>query len=242
MNAYKAMPDFKRMYFLEEFENRDSFFKRISWLFPKRDKRYKLIERAYNDAKDAFRGVYRADKETRYFEHIRATALILIEYLRVKDHELIVAALLHDIVEDVPSWTTQRIENEYGEQVALLVDYLTKPDESNYSSKQKRNELYHARFRFAPREFFLIKLADRFHNLYTLWNCSKQKQERKVEETEKYYLPHAEKHLILYHEMEKQIEILREEEEDEGSENEIGVEDGDEEENITAIKTMELRS
>ena len=102
-----------RMEFLKAAENRETFFKRISYFFPTLDPRYKLIEKAYNAAKDAFRGVFRDDNETRYFEHIRAVTLILVDYLRVKNYEIIVAALLHDIVEDVPSWTIERVRAEF---------------------------------------------------------------------------------------------------------------------------------
>ncbi|MEK7642602.1 MAG: HD domain-containing protein [Patescibacteria group bacterium] len=196
------------MDFLKAAENRGTFFKRISCFFPTLDPRYKLIEKAYQIAKDAFRGIYRDDKETRYFEHIRAVTLILIDYLRVKDYEIIVAALLHDIVEDIESWTIERVRIEFGDKVALLVEYMTKPPEEDYGSKTERDILYHSRFRFAPREFFLIKLADRLHNTLTLWSCTEEKRRRKIEETVKYYLPYAEEHFILYHELVEAIEVL----------------------------------
>ncbi len=188
------------MEFLSAAENRASFFRRISHFFPRLDPRYKLIEKAYNYAKDAFREKYRDDGETRYFEHIRAVALILIDYLRVKDYRLIIAALLHDIVEDIPSWTIERVRMEFGEEVALLVEYMTKPS-GEYPNKKDRDAVYHSRFRSAPREFFLIKLADRLHNLLTLWACTEEKRKRKIEETRMYYMPYAEEHFILYHEL-----------------------------------------
>ncbi len=190
----------KRMRFLKAAENKQSFLKRIALIFPPLDPRYRLIEKAYNDAKDAFRGKMRDDNKTRYFEHIRAVTLIVIEYLRVRDYEVIIAALLHDIVEDNPNWTIERVEREYGSRVALLVQYLTKPF-SEYPDKEERELVYHSRFDAAPREFFLIKLADRLHNLYTLWSCTLEKRRRKIEETKQHYLPHAEKHFILYYEM-----------------------------------------
>lgn len=208
---------FERMSFLETFENRESFFNRIAALYPTLDPRYRRIEQAYNDAKDAFRDIYRDDEETRYFEHIRAVALIIIEYLRIKDPDIIVAALLHDIVEDIDSWTIQRVRDRYGDRVAFLVEYLTKPDKENFASKQERDDLYHSRFHSAPREFFLIKLPDRFHNLYTLWNCDVEKRKRKISETKQYYLPFAESQLILLHELEAQISILEEELESRGN-------------------------
>ncbi len=197
-----------KMEFLKAAENRETFFKRISYFFPKLDYRYKAIEKAYNSAKDAFRGTFRDDGETRYFEHIRAVTLIIIDYVRVKDYEVIVAALLHDIVEDVPSWTIDRVRAEFGDRVALLVDYMTKQPKEAYSSKEERDLAYHSRFCFAPREFFLIKLPDRLHNMLTLWNCTDEKKKRKIEETKRYYLPYAEEHFILYHELLEAIEAL----------------------------------
>lgn len=195
----------KRMKFLSSAENRESFFRRVALYYPTLDPRYRLIEKAYNDAKDAFRGVMRDDGETRYFEHIRAVALILLIYLRVRDHELIIAALLHDIVEDRAEWTIERVRQEYGERVALLVEYLTKPE--GYADREEQERAYHSHFESAPRDFFLIKLADRFHNIYTLWACSEEKRQRKIEETRRYYLPYAERHLILLHELEEALEL-----------------------------------
>lgn len=203
-----------RMEFLKAAENKESFFRRISYFYPTLDPRYQLIQRAYNDAKDAFRGLYRDDQETRYFEHIRVVTLILIDYLRVTDHEMIIAALLHDIVEDIPSWTIGRVRAEFGERVAFLVEYLTKPPKHEYTSKEERDRAYHSRFLFAPREFFLLKLADRFHNMITLWNCDGEKRKRKIEETRNHYLPHAEKHLILYHELLEAIRVIEKQEGD----------------------------
>lgn len=194
--------------FLEQVENRATFFKRVSCLFPTLDGRYKLIEKAYDDAKNAFRGVKR-EGGGRYFEHLRAVALILMEYLRVKDHELIIVALLHDIVEDCPEWTVERVSVEYGERVALLVEFMSKPNVEDFDGdKEARNHMYHSRFESAPREFFLIKLADRFHNLITLWKCTKEKKLRKIAETKEHYLPYAEKHLILLHEIEDALYAL----------------------------------
>lgn len=198
----------ERMAFLSAAENRDTFFRRISFLYPTLDPRYQSIEFAYDAAKDAFRGKYRDDNETRYFEHIRAVTLIVIDYLMVKDHEVIIAALLHDIVEDIPSWSVSRVKEMFGERVALLVEYLTKPPKEEICDKSDRDRMYHSRFQNAPRAFFMIKMADRLHNLMTLWNCTEEKKRRKIEETKLHYLPYASQHLILYHEMLEVIERL----------------------------------
>ena len=78
---------------LRQAENREKFFKRIASFLAPSDPRYQLIEKAYKYAKNAFRGRERKDGG-RYFEHLRAVALILIDYFRIRDHVLIVAALL----------------------------------------------------------------------------------------------------------------------------------------------------
>ena len=194
----------ERMPFLSAAENRESFFRRIALIFPESDDRYQAILRAYNDAKDAFRGKPREDGQ-RYFEHLRAVALILIDYMRIDDHELIIAALLHDIVEDIPSWTIGRVREGYGNRVAKLVDYLTKPAKSHYPNKEERISVYHRRFRKAPREFFLIKLSDRLHNLLTLAACPPEKRARKIAETKEHYVHYAELHFFLLHEIEEAL-------------------------------------
>lgn len=196
----------QKMKFLSDAENRGTFFDRISQLFPKRDPRYEVIERAYNDAEDAFRGVYREDGETRYFEHVRAVALLVMVWLRVKDPNLIIASLLHDVVEDCKEWSVNRIEREYNREIALYLEWLSKPPLEKFGGDgEARNHFYHSRFSMAPREFFIIKLSDRLHNLVTLWSCPIAKQERKILETKLHYLPHAEKHIILIHELEEAI-------------------------------------
>lgn len=184
-------------------KNRAMFFSIIATFFPELDPRYQAILRAYNAAKDAFRNKPPREDGKRYFEHLRAVALILILYLRVRDYELIIAALLHDIVEDCPEWSLARVRAEFGDRVALLLDWLSKRPVSELGgSKEKRDAFYHGRFHFAPREFFLIKLCDRLHNLLELWACPIEKQIRKIAETRAYYLPYAEEHQILIHELE----------------------------------------
>lgn len=187
-------------------ENRESFFMRVENIFPTLDPRHRDIERAYRDAKEAFREKWREDGK-QYFEHLRGVTLILMTYLRIKDHRLIIAALLHDIVEDCPLWPLRRVRAEYGDEVALLVEWLTKrrlPDQS----KDECSRLYHERFRFAPREFFLIKLSDRLHNLMDMWACNVAKKKRKIAETRSHYLLWAEEHCILIHELEAALQEL----------------------------------
>jgi (p)ppGpp synthase/HD superfamily hydrolase len=182
-------------------QDRKSFFSIIADFYPSLDYRYKLIERAYNDAKDAFRDIKRESGE-RYFEHLRATTLIIILYLRVKDYRIIIASILHDIVEDVPSWTIERVKDVYGKEIALLVQYMTKPQGLPAAETDR---IYHSRFAQAPRDFFLVKLSDRLTNTLTLNDCSLEKRRRKVEETKRFYLPYAEANQILIHELEQAL-------------------------------------
>jgi len=198
-----------KMSFLSEAQTKESFFKRIATFFSPLDEKYRLIEKAYDAAESAFSFQQKREDGKRYFTHLRATALILIDYFGIRDHILIIAALLHDIVEDT-DWTVERVELEFGSEVALLISYLTKPSAKEFpnKSKEERVVIYHSRFEKAPLEFHLVKLADRFHNLVTLWYSSPGKIRRKVAETKRHYLPYAQKYRILYHEIEEAIYSL----------------------------------
>jgi GTP pyrophosphokinase len=198
----------KRMPFLQAAENKESFFKRIALIYPESDYRYLEIDKAYRLMKDAFHGEFREDGQ-RYFEHLRAVALIAIEYLRIRDHHLIIAGLCHDVVEDIKYWSIERVRREFGNEVAYLVDYMTKPSKAEFPDKSERDHVYHSRFRSAPRRFFLLKLPDRLHNVLTLDGCPPEKRERKLLETENHYLPYAEEHLILLHELEEAVELAK---------------------------------
>ena len=189
--------------------NKEVFFKRIAEFYPSLDPRYQEILRAYEIAKEAFRNDIR-DDGVQYFEHLRAVGLITL-YQRITDYEIIIAAILHDLVEDHPrEWSIERIRRELGERVALLVQYCSKPPlEECGGSKEEQDRIYHRRFAQAPREFFLIKLADMLHNVLTLNGCELEKRQRKIAETWQYYMPYAEKHGILYYELLDALEMVK---------------------------------
>ncbi len=188
---------------------RETFFSIISTIYPTLDWRYKLIEKAYDDADRAFEEKYRDSGEL-YFEHLRGVAMILIAWLYVTDYRVIIAALLHDIVEDCPRWPISRLRKEYGDEIAELVEWMTKPDITLCGgSKEEVARVYHNRFEYAPRDFFLIKMADRLHNLITLWvGYPTEKRALKILESRICYLPWARKHLILHREMAEALVIL----------------------------------
>ncbi len=191
--------------FLAKYPDREMFFWIVGKFFSQFSPEYALIKKAYDIAKDAFKDKVREDG-VRYFEHLRAVALILILYLRVRDADVIAAALLHDIIEDIEGWDEKRVALEFNPRVALLVFSVTKDDIADYDGdKEERNREYHRKLSDAIREAILIKLADRLHNVITLWATEEEKQRRKVRETQDFYLPLAEKHTILIHELEQAL-------------------------------------
>lgn len=199
----------RRMPFLFGVETRETFFKRIAMFLPELDPKYKKIEMAYDDAEEAFRGKKR-DGGGGYFEnHLLPVTLILVEYLEIRDYELIIAALLHDILEDT-NWTVERLRSRYGDRVALLVWYATEPDDEEFGSKEASELVYYTRFESAARDVFIIKLADRLHNLTTLGARPKEKRATKVEETVRHYMPYARKHLLLLPELRDVVRLWRE--------------------------------
>ena len=113
---------------------------------------------------------------------------------------MIAAELLHDLVEDIPSWTIVRVREEFCDDMARLVDWMTKP--------KGEEEAYFNSLKNAPRSFWLMKLPDRLDNLMTLWGCPPEKINRKIKETKEVFLPFAKKELILAHEIEVAIEVL----------------------------------
>lgn len=189
---------------------REEFFTLIDQRFPRGSDEYHLITRAYDVAKNAFRHKIREDKEgTRYFEHLRAVVLIIMVYMRVRDANIIAAALLHDIIEDIPGWTQDRVALEFNRTVSQLVYWVTKPPVEVFDGdKEARNRAYHQNLSRAPRDALKIKLADRLHNVLTLWDVDADKQRRKVRETQDFYLTLAEEQFLLIHELESALDEI----------------------------------
>ncbi|MFP5214003.1 MAG: HD domain-containing protein, partial [Acidobacteriota bacterium] len=128
-----------------------------------------------------------------YISHPCAVAEILARELRFKDPVLLAAALLHDVVEDVPYITTEDIENRFGLTVAEIVDGLTKL-ERYHMDRAILKDLTHSKiFLSASRRLgvLLIKLVDRLHNLRTLHYLPLAKRQRIALETVEIYAPIA---------------------------------------------------
>ena len=148
------------------------------------------IAEAYAYAIEAHGTQQRATGEP-YIIHPLAVAAILTE-LEV-DEDTLAAALLHDTVEDTGK-TIEEIKNLFGEDVAELVDGVTKLSRIPYSSKEEiQAENFRKMFLAMARDIrvVLIKLADRLHNMRTMRHMSPQKQSDKARETLDIYAPLA---------------------------------------------------
>lgn len=149
-----------------------------------------VIEQAYHFAARAHEGQYRISGEE-YINHPLKTAYILAEL--GLDVTTIVASLLHDVVEDT-SVTLDEIEKIFGEEIALLVDGVTKLSRIEFKSKEDAQAEYLRKMFLAMAKdirVILIKLADRLHNMRTLKHQNPQKQREIAQETLDIYAPLA---------------------------------------------------
>lgn len=190
--------------------DRAYFFSCIRQSFPKHTPGHKLIEKAYRISKEAHREDTRRSGE-RYFEHPRAVALIMAEYLRLRDANAVGAGLVHDVPEDHPmEWPIDRIADELNESVAARVEWGNKRRFDIIQDKAVRNSRYQRSLLLdAPKEAAEWKLPDGLHNLLTLWDESPEKIDEKIKDALAWRLPLAEKHGILVHEYEEAIYNLK---------------------------------
>ena len=150
-----------------------------------------MIQKAYEVAKEAHKDQKRKSGEP-YIIHPLCVAIILADL--ELDKETIVAGLLHDAVED--TWMTdEEVEKEFGSEVALLVDGVTKLGQLNYSKDKVELQAENLRKMFLAMakdiRVILIKLADRLHNMRTLQYMRPEKQQEKARETMDIYAPIA---------------------------------------------------
>lgn len=156
-----------------------------------------FLRKAYNFAVDAHLGQFRISGEP-FIYHPLAVAHILSEL--EMDVETLVAAFLHDVVEDTVI-TLKYLEEQFGPEVALLVDGVTKLGKLEYKSKEERQAAnLRKMFLAMARDIrvILIKLADRLHNLRTLRYQPEHKQKEIAKETLEIFAPLAHR-LGVYH-------------------------------------------
>ena len=150
-----------------------------------------MVEKAYRIAKDAHKDQVRKSGEP-YIIHPLWVGIILADL--EMDKETIVAGMLHDAVEDT-AMTLDDITREFGEEVALLVDGVTKLGQLSYSQDKLEVQAGNLRKMFLAMakdiRVIIIKLADRLHNMRTLEFMTPAKQQEKARETMDIYAPIA---------------------------------------------------
>ena len=152
-----------------------------------------MIEKAYRIAKEAHKDQVRKSGEP-YIIHPLWVGIILADL--EMDKETIVAGMLHDAVEDT-AMTLDDITKEFGEEVALLVDGVTKLGQLSYSQDKLEVQAENLRKMFLAMakdiRVIIIKLADRLHNMRTLEFMIPAKQQEKARETMDIYAPIAQR-------------------------------------------------
>lgn len=156
---------------------------------PKNEADLELIKKAYIFARETHQGQKRKSGEP-YFNHAYQTALKLAEWRL--DVPTIAAGLLHDVLEDAEVGLDE-LKKEFGEEIAFLVDGVTKLGRLKYRGIEKQAENLRKMILALSQDLrvVLVKLADRLHNMKTLSAIPPQKQKRVALETSEIYAPLA---------------------------------------------------
>ena len=154
-------------------------------------KKVEIIEKAFNFARDAHKGIRRRSGEP-YIMHPIAVATIVIQEIGLGSTS-ISAALLHDVVEDT-DYTIEDIEAQFGTKIARIVDGLTKISGGIFGDKASLQAENFRKLLLTMNEdirVVLIKMADRLHNMRTLESMPANKQYKIAGETLYVYAPLA---------------------------------------------------
>ncbi|MDI6689433.1 MAG: bifunctional (p)ppGpp synthetase/guanosine-3',5'-bis(diphosphate) 3'-pyrophosphohydrolase [Actinomycetota bacterium] len=164
----------------------EKLIKQIKKYNPQAD--VKLIKRAYQVARDCHVDQFRKSGDE-FIEHPLGVAQILADL--ELDTITIIAALLHDAVEDT-SLTLERIRGEFGDEICNLIDGVTKLSKIKFKSHEEQQAENLRKMLIAMAKdirVILIKLADRLHNMRTISHLPREKQRRIASETLEIYAP-----------------------------------------------------
>lgn len=193
--AREIQEDDRSVRTMEDFTSPDELYqeliKSVARYHPSTD--ISMIKKAFQVAMEAHKDQVRKSGEP-YIIHPICVAIILADL--ELDKESIVAGLLHDVVEDTPM-TTEDVAKLFGDEVALLVDGVTKLGQLSYSADKVDEQAENLRKMFLAMakdiRVILIKLADRLHNMRTLKYMRPEKQKEKARETMDIYAPIAQR-------------------------------------------------
>jgi (p)ppGpp synthase/HD superfamily hydrolase len=142
------------------------------------------IQLAYTLAKFGHRAQTRKEltdgKPTRYFEHVRRVSLVLMDEMKIMDRDMIIAAILHDAIEDCQDLTPELLEHCFGSEVVTMIKLLSKAPKEGYIIRLGNCKNWKA---------LAIKACDRLDNLRSLMipGTSPEFQKKQVQETKDKY-------------------------------------------------------
>lgn len=166
----------------------EELIEKASKYLPSEDVQF--IERAYQFAKMAHEGQYRKSGEAFIYHPVEVTGILVNLEM---DAVTLAAAFLHDVIEDTEV-TIDQLKQEFGQEVTLLVEGVTKLKKIKYKSQEEQQAENHRKMFVAMAKdlrVILIKLADRLHNMRTLKYQPEDKQKSKAEETMEIFAPLA---------------------------------------------------
>ena len=160
------------------------------------EEQIKVIEKAYQFANEKHGGQFRKSGES-YIYHPLNVALILTTIYA--DYETLSAGLMHDVLEDCDC-TPEEMEAEFGPVITKLVKGVTKLSNINFSTENEYLIDYYKKIIVGMSEdvrVIIIKLADRLHNMRTLWAIPEDRQKVKAHESLEIFAPIAHHFMIL---------------------------------------------
>ena len=169
------------------------------------EEQIQVIEEAYDFAKLKHEGQFRKSGEA-YIYHPMNVALILISIYA--DYETISAGLMHDVLEDCDC-TPEEMEEKFGKTITKLVQGVTKLSKINFSTENEYLVDYYKKIIVGMSEdvrVIIVKLADRLHNMRTLWAIPPDRQKVKAREALEILAPIA--HHLGIHKIKSELEDL----------------------------------